>query len=214
MPYVWDGHDNATRVQETGHGFKMPRYDWTDARSRGEARCLHQRSGNEGEARRYERPHAGPQRARRRRLASSTHCSRRAATMPETKPQSAPRLHERRRAPISSTGASSRTRSTAPRIRAGGSCTRAEQPAGMRASGSCTPGRWRLSIPRDELCHFVAGRATYRTDDGETIEVEAGTSRHVSRPAGPANAPSTRPCATSTCSPDRRAKKNKKDITQ
>jgi MGT family glycosyltransferase len=31
MPYVWDGHDNATRVQETGHGFKMDRYAWTDA---------------------------------------------------------------------------------------------------------------------------------------------------------------------------------------
>ncbi|WP_118133659.1 glycosyltransferase [Oceanicella sp. SM1341] len=31
MPYVWDGHDNATRVQETGHGFRMPRYDWTEA---------------------------------------------------------------------------------------------------------------------------------------------------------------------------------------
>ena len=31
MPYVWDGHDNATRVQETGHGFKMPRYGWSDA---------------------------------------------------------------------------------------------------------------------------------------------------------------------------------------
>jgi UDP:flavonoid glycosyltransferase YjiC (YdhE family) len=31
MPYVWDGHDNATRVEETGHGFKMPRYDWSDA---------------------------------------------------------------------------------------------------------------------------------------------------------------------------------------
>ena len=30
MPYVWDGHDNAMRVDETGHGFKMPRYDWTD----------------------------------------------------------------------------------------------------------------------------------------------------------------------------------------
>ena len=30
MPYVWDGHDNATRVQETGHGFKLNRYDWTD----------------------------------------------------------------------------------------------------------------------------------------------------------------------------------------
>lgn len=31
MPYVWDGHDNATRVQETGHGLKMHRGDWTDA---------------------------------------------------------------------------------------------------------------------------------------------------------------------------------------
>ena len=30
MPYVWDGHDNATRVQETGHGLKMHRSDWTD----------------------------------------------------------------------------------------------------------------------------------------------------------------------------------------
>jgi MGT family glycosyltransferase len=30
MPYVWDGHDNATRVQETGHGFKMHRRDWTE----------------------------------------------------------------------------------------------------------------------------------------------------------------------------------------
>jgi uncharacterized cupin superfamily protein len=39
----------------------------------------------------------------------------------------------------------------------------------------CTPGRWRLSIPRDELCHFVAGRATYLKDDGETIDVDAGT---------------------------------------
>jgi len=31
MPYCWDGHDNATRVAETGHGLKLPRYDWTDA---------------------------------------------------------------------------------------------------------------------------------------------------------------------------------------
>jgi UDP:flavonoid glycosyltransferase YjiC (YdhE family) len=28
MPYVWDGHDNATRVQETGHGIKMHRNHW------------------------------------------------------------------------------------------------------------------------------------------------------------------------------------------
>jgi len=31
MPYVWDGHDNATRVAETGHGFTLDRYNWTDA---------------------------------------------------------------------------------------------------------------------------------------------------------------------------------------
>lgn len=30
MPYVWDGHDNATRVQETGLGLKMHRADWTE----------------------------------------------------------------------------------------------------------------------------------------------------------------------------------------
>jgi MGT family glycosyltransferase len=30
LPYVWDGHDNATRVQETGHGLKMHRSNWTE----------------------------------------------------------------------------------------------------------------------------------------------------------------------------------------
>ena len=30
MPYVWDGHDNAMRVQETGHGLRLDRYEWTD----------------------------------------------------------------------------------------------------------------------------------------------------------------------------------------
>lgn len=29
MPYVWDGHDNATRVHETGHGLKMHRAHWS-----------------------------------------------------------------------------------------------------------------------------------------------------------------------------------------
>ena len=31
MPYVWDGHDNATRAQETGHGLKMHRAGWSEA---------------------------------------------------------------------------------------------------------------------------------------------------------------------------------------
>ena len=39
----------------------------------------------------------------------------------------------------------------------------------------CTPGTWGLSIPRDELCHFVAGRATYTKDDGEVIKITPGT---------------------------------------
>ncbi len=30
MPYVWDGHDNATRVEETGHGFHLHRSNWSD----------------------------------------------------------------------------------------------------------------------------------------------------------------------------------------
>lgn len=31
MPFVWDGHDNAMRVEETGHGLRSNRYDWSDA---------------------------------------------------------------------------------------------------------------------------------------------------------------------------------------
>ena len=31
MSFVWDGHDNAMRVQETGHGLRSDRYAWTDA---------------------------------------------------------------------------------------------------------------------------------------------------------------------------------------
>ncbi len=39
----------------------------------------------------------------------------------------------------------------------------------------CTPGTWRLHIPRDEFCHFVAGNALYTHDDGSTVEVSPGT---------------------------------------
>ena len=30
MRCVWDGHDNAMRVQEAGHGLRFPRHDWSD----------------------------------------------------------------------------------------------------------------------------------------------------------------------------------------
>ncbi len=39
----------------------------------------------------------------------------------------------------------------------------------------CSPGEWRLAIPRDELCHFVAGRASYTRDTGEQVGVGPGT---------------------------------------
>ncbi len=42
----------------------------------------------------------------------------------------------------------------------------------------CTPGSWRLSLPGDELCYFLAGRATYTEHNGETIDVAAGSVVH------------------------------------
>jgi MGT family glycosyltransferase len=45
MPFAWDGHDNATRVQETGHGFRMDRADWTEAALAAHLdACLHDRT--------------------------------------------------------------------------------------------------------------------------------------------------------------------------
>jgi MGT family glycosyltransferase len=31
MPFAWDGHDNATRVEETGYGYKLSRDGWSEA---------------------------------------------------------------------------------------------------------------------------------------------------------------------------------------
>jgi len=39
----------------------------------------------------------------------------------------------------------------------------------------CTPGRWRLAVPRDELCYFVAGQAEYRRDNGERVQILPAT---------------------------------------
>jgi uncharacterized cupin superfamily protein len=52
-----------------------------------------------------------------------------------------------------------------------------KEPEGRPEAGLwvCTPGRWRISLPRDEFCHFTAGHAIYRSDAGEEIEVRAGT---------------------------------------
>ncbi len=39
----------------------------------------------------------------------------------------------------------------------------------------CTPGRWRLSIPRDELCYFLSGRADYQHENGARLEIHPRT---------------------------------------
>ena len=42
MPFAWDGHDNARRVQETGHGFRLSRAEWTEAELAARINeCLH-----------------------------------------------------------------------------------------------------------------------------------------------------------------------------
>ena len=45
MSYVWDGHDNAMRAEESGHGFKLDRYDWSEAQLAEKlAACLNDQS--------------------------------------------------------------------------------------------------------------------------------------------------------------------------
>ena len=45
MPYCWDGHDNATRIQDTGYGRKLSRYDWNPSELKQSiANCLEDQS--------------------------------------------------------------------------------------------------------------------------------------------------------------------------
>ncbi len=45
MPFAWDGHDNATRVQESGHGFRLGRAEWIPAELAARIdECLHDRA--------------------------------------------------------------------------------------------------------------------------------------------------------------------------
>ena len=38
----------------------------------------------------------------------------------------------------------------------------------------CTPGEWDCRIERDELCHFLRGRAVYTDDRGEQTSIHPG----------------------------------------
>lgn len=66
LPYVWDGHDNATRVQETRHGLKLHRYDWTDAQMADAIRTLltdQVMAANLAKAKAHMQAQSGPQKA-------------------------------------------------------------------------------------------------------------------------------------------------------
>ena len=39
----------------------------------------------------------------------------------------------------------------------------------------CTPGYWDCHVTRDEFCHFLRGRCTYRHASGEVIDIVPGT---------------------------------------
>lgn len=38
----------------------------------------------------------------------------------------------------------------------------------------CTPGQFRRAVMDAEFSHFIAGRATFVADDGQTVELNAG----------------------------------------
>lgn len=40
---------------------------------------------------------------------------------------------------------------------------------------SCTPGTRKIVVSVDEFCYFIEGRGSYIRDDGEVINVSAGT---------------------------------------
>ena len=66
MPYVWDGHDNAMRVQETGHGLHLDRYEWTDETLLEAIETCLGDQAMRAKASGHVRPHAEPERSRRR----------------------------------------------------------------------------------------------------------------------------------------------------
>ena len=156
MPYVWDGHDNATRVQETGHGFKLDRYDWTDEEMAATHHGDADRQEDEGEAQETSK------RCERARVRQGGQDHRRLAAKPPDADQarsSAPHLAN----PASYAGPL-KDWGHQPNPIAGNSKNDGvllhKGPNGQPEVGlwQCTPGTWPLSIPRDELCYFVGPR--------------------------------------------------------
>ena len=206
MPYVWDGHDNATRVDETGHGIKMDRYDWTDADLKANLeRMLTDRKMKaklKATSKLMRSRHGPDQGGGRARQAGEAEGGVR-QTMVTKLDSSAPHLTD----PLTHPGPF-KDWGVIPTMIEGQSHTSGlllfKGPNGESETGIwiCTPGYWNCHVINDEFCHFLAGRATYTHESGEVIEIVPAP-RRCSRKAGKAPAACTRRCGRSTCCGDR-----------
>ena len=179
MPYCWDGLDNAARIDDTRYGASLPRYKWTDRaawpttikraagrQGDGQAPCGAVAPYEEGEGA-GKSCRADPEGGGERRMSPSP------APRPiSAMPPSAGGLADWGDQPDAISGQS---RSSGLLL-----WKRDENDERTVESGLwvCTPGSWRLAMPGDELCYFLAGRATYTEHNGETIEVAAGSVVH------------------------------------
>jgi MGT family glycosyltransferase len=171
MPYVWDGHDNAVRLQETGYGFHLHRYEWTDAelaqrlKACFDDQALHARLGRIAA---HMRGQDGPAKA---------------AALLDRLVQGQGGAESRRAAVIAAVGSQQDLADwgLVPSMLEGRSRTSGrvlhKGPAGQSECGiwRCTPGRWTCHVTRDEFCHFLSGRCTYVHESGEVIEIGPDT---------------------------------------
>ena len=164
MPYVWDGHDNATRVDETRHGMKMPRYDWSDAdlaRNLGTLLTDPVMKGNLERASAHMRGRSGTEKAAA--LLDGLVRDEYRAEYGEAATRDDLVDWGPIATPIEGLSHTS------------GKVLHKDQGGGESGIWVCTPGSWRCQVEREEFCHFLAGRCTYVHDEGEVIEIVPDT---------------------------------------
>ena len=188
MPYCWDGLDNATRIDDTGYGAKLPRYAWTDEQFAGTIERLVEDKAMQGRLaavsrRACRRPRAPTKPPASSRRSPDARPRRKGAFVTQAMPKpaaqsSAPHIYDAKTlADLKDWGVQPEAIEGQSRSSGLLLCKSGDQQV---ESGLwvCTPGSWRLSIPGDELCYFLSGRATYTEHNGETIEVTPGTVVH------------------------------------
>ena len=200
MPYVWDGHDNATRVQETGHGFKMDRYDWTDERNAGQDHGHAHRQEDEGQAQEDQYLHARQTRPHEGRQGDRWFVETQDHLMPTNFTSSAPHLES----PATYAGPLKDWGHQPNPIAGNSKSDGVLLYKGPNNQPEC--GLWQvharhlaLAIPRDELLPLRLGPRHLHPREWRGHRSRCPAQSCCSRPAGPASAPSTKPCVMFTC---------------